>query len=377
MGFKDLIKDVSDFAQDSLNSIQEEIALKKEEQQRLREEMNRRINDYKEKVMQKLLQKPNDKSLITSDSSTIVSFTKSFCDDLYLPASNGSNSRLHFYPEYAKTKDDISKIFPDFTDQEQFLMTYKDSKEQRILLTSNHLYFKIIFPENNAFYCLGHLNLSDLYSFKIEEINQEIIFLINDFALIKVPKADILASDLLSLKNYLNRLANQNFEIKPHQIHQFILSKLDLETTQILHSHLEADELLVYFAWGLDSINSNKFVACTNKKIFFYDQEISLNKYFYYPTIISVTTQPSTINLLDLSLNIGINPHELTIKTTDQSTTINILYENEAQKVVDLYQRFAKDDATSLLEKLAQLKEAGILSEAEFNAKKEEILKRL
>ena len=52
MSFKDLIKDVSNFAQDSLDSFQEEVALKKEEQQRLREEMNRRINHYKEEIMQ-------------------------------------------------------------------------------------------------------------------------------------------------------------------------------------------------------------------------------------------------------------------------------------------------------------------------------------
>ncbi len=389
MSFKDLIKDVSNFAQDSLDSFQEEVALKKEEQQRLREEMNRRITHYKEDLMQKLLQAPKDKALINAGSA-IISFTESFYHDLYLPASNASHFQLTFYSGRDNPVKDMTKIFSDFTAQELLLMAYKDSQEQRILLTTDHLYFKVLFPDNKAFYCLGHLNLADLSSLELAEDDQEIFFLINDVPLLRVPKETLSASDLLSLKNYFQRLNNQNFDIKLAEIHQFILAKLNSQTIEILKEHLAPNETLVYFAWGLDSRNSNKFVACTTKKIFFYDREISLIQGFYYHDITAISAQASSINLLDLSLSIGTNPHELKIKTADQSKTISILYEKEAQKVIAIYRRFAndvypaesqplkpQDDGLALLEKLADLKEAGILTQAEFDAKKEDILSRL
>lgn len=390
MSLKDLIKDVSDFAQDSIDSLQEEIALKKEEQQRLREEMNRRINHYQAEIMEKLLQTGHDKAFLTHDSAVIISFTESFYHHLYLPAGNASNSQLNFYPEYDNTMKDISKIFSNFTDQEQFLMKYKDPNEQMLLLSTDNLYFKIIFPENKAFYCLGHLPLNQLYRFNVEEVDQIITFFVNDVPLITASQNDLPSSDLLSLKNYLCRLDTQNFDINPDEIHQFILAKLNPKTIAILQEHLDPEETLVYFAWGLDSMNSNKFIACTNKKIFSYDQEISSNQNFYYHRIRSITTQPSAINLLDLSLSIGINPNELHIKTLDQTEIISILYAREAQKVIEIYQQFAKEnpstqknsktqseDAIALLEKLATLKESGILTEAEFNTKKEEILSRI
>ena len=390
MSFKDLIKDVSNFAQDSIDSIQEDIALKKEEQQRLREEMNRRIGQYREEIMEKLLKNPKSQPLIIDDTSTIISFTESFYHELYLPASNASNSQLNFYPEYDNTMKDISKIFSNFTEEEQFLMEYKDSKEQTLLLSTSNLYFKIIFPEKNSFYCVSHLELKDLYHFAVEEIEQNVTFLINDFPLITIPKEKLPYSDLLSLKNYLKRLKSRNFSIKPDEIHSFILSKLSPETIHILQAHLNPEENLIYFAWGLDSINSNKFVACSNKKIFIYDQEISSTKNFYYDTIQSITTQSSTINLLDFSLSIGTNPNELVIKTTDKTEIISILYAKEAQKVIDVYQNFSKknpknndnhlkqyNDPIILLEKLAKLREVGVLTDEEFKIKKEEILNRL
>lgn len=397
MGFKDLLKNVSDFAQDGIDSIQEEIALKKEEQQRLREEMNQRINHYRAEIMEKLLAKTQDQPLILDNASVVTAFTDSFYHDLYLPASNASHSQLSFYPEYDTTMKEFSKLFSNFTNQEQFLMCYKGPKEQTLLLSTSTLYFKIVFPENNAFYCIGQLDLKDLYQFDIQKFDDSIHFLINDLALITVKEENLLTNDLLSLENYLSRLANRDFVITPNQIHQFILTKLNAKTIQILQEHLDPTESLLYFAWGLNSINSNKFVACTDKKIFLYDHEINLSKYFYYSDITSITTQASTINLLDLSLSIGTNPNDLTIKSSEKDQTISILYAKEAKNVIAIYQKFSEptpikespiseasldasksqEDPLALLEKLAQLKEAGVLSESEFKAKKADLLSRL
>lgn len=388
MSFKDLIKDVGNFAQEGIDSIQEEIALKKEEQQRLREEMNRRISCYREEIMENLLINPKDKPLIIDDASVILSFTESFYYNLYLPASNASNSHLSFYPEYDKNIKDFSKTFSNFSKDEHFLMGYRDLNEEILLLSTDNLYFKIIFPENNAFYCLGQLPLKDLYSFNIQENEHYIIFSVNDLALISIVKKELPYIDLICLKEYLIRLKNRNFDISPDQVDQLILSKLNSSTIEILKKHLKADENLLYFAWGLDSINSNKFVACTNKKVFLYDKEINLCKSFYYQEITAITTKPSSINIMDISLSIGINPNDLIIKTKDEIEVISILYSKEAQRVIEIYQKFTKElpkktnsnkqeDPIELLEKLAKLRQEGILTEEEFKTKKEDILSRL
>jgi hypothetical protein len=99
-----------------------------------------------------------------------------------------------------------------------------------------------------------------------------------------------------------------------------------------------------------------------------------------------------------------MNPNDTEIKTADAIETISILYPREAQRVIQIYtahkpegtpkdttegsspqqpeanaQQAAspQEDPIAMIEKLASLKEKGIISEEEFSQKKQELLAKL
>ncbi|WKY45248.1 SHOCT domain-containing protein [Eubacteriaceae bacterium ES2] len=382
MGFKELIQDVTDLAQDSIDSIQSEIALQKESQQKLREEMNRRISSFTQSILNKLTEGANSTLLLANQSDVIVSYTEAFYQFFYLPANNTASSKLTFYPDHQKALKSIKKYFSTYTDDEQFLMQFKDDQGQSLVLTTGGIHFKVLFPENSAFYAIGKLEKKNLSNLNLVDTEDSLAFLINGYPLILIPKTSLNQTDTLSLFAFLKRLNVGDFVITNDQIHDFILSKLDSLHVEQVTAHLASQEKLLYFAWGLDNMNSNKFLICTTAKIFIYDEEISLEREFFYNEITDMTTEPSSINLFDLSLSIGVNPNDIIIKSANETETISILYQKEAQHVINLFSKYktlsnTNDDPLTLLEQLGTLKEKGILTEDEFLEKKKELLSKI
>ncbi|MDI3536085.1 MAG: PH domain-containing protein [Eubacteriaceae bacterium] len=382
MGFKDLIQDVTDLAQDSIDSIQSEIALKKESQQKLREEMNRRISSFTQTILKKLTEGANSTILLNSETDVIVSYVEAFYQFFYLPANNTASSKLTFFPDHEKALKSIKKYFSTYSDDEQFLMQFKDDQGQSLVLTDDGLHFKVLFPENSAFYGIGKLEKANLSNLNLVDSEDSLAFLVNGYPLILIPKTSLNQTDTLSLFAFLKRLNAGDFVITNSQIHDFILSKLDSQHVEQVTAHLDSQEKLLYFAWGLDNMNSNKFLICTTSKLFIYDKEISFEKEFFYKEITDLSSQPSSISLLDVSLSIGINPNDIIIKTAKDTETISILYPKEAQHVIDLYKKYktlneTNDDPMTLLERLGVLKEKGILTEDEFLEKKKELLSKI
>lgn len=406
MGLKDLFKDVTDLAKESIDSIQADLALKKEEQERLRAEMDQRIKTYTETLMEQLLN-PVDAStnpLINTEDDEIVEFTKNFSEKLLLPANSASATKIDMYPYEEKVLKNVLKTFPTYNMQEKFLFQFKDSKGQIILLTSSNLYFKILFPENNSFFAAGSLPKEKLFDISINRGDEQCTLIVNAITLITIPAAEIKTIDTITLTEYLCRLKKNDLMITDDQVDAFIQTKLDPTTLEIVKTFLDADEKLIYFAWGLDNLVSKKFLTCTSEKIVLYDRDLTAKKTFAYDQILSLTTQPSTVSFLDLSLTLGMNPNDTEIKTAGAIETISILYPREAQRVIQIYNAHKpegthqdpseessapqsqataqqsttpQEDPIAMIEKLASLKEKGIISEAEFNQKKQELLAKL
>lgn len=407
MGLKDLFKDVTDLAKESIDSIQTEIALKKEEQERLRAEMNQRIKTYTDTLVEQLLNPVEAPagSLINAEDDEVVGFTKNFCEKLLLPANSPAATKIDMYPNEEKALKNVAKTFPTYNTQEKFLLQFKDSKGQIILLTTSNLYFKILFPENPSFFATGSIPREKLFCITINKGDEHCTLLVNAITLITTPVEEIKSIDIITLTEYLWRLRNNDFVIDDAQIDAFIASKLDPTTLEIVKGFLEPDEKLVYFAWGLGSLVSKKFIVCTSTKIVLYDRDLSTRKSFPYDQILSLSTQPSTVSFLDLSLTLGMNPNDMEIKTADAIETISILYAREAERIIQIYNAHkpqgvaptapdqsaaepssqtvtaaaepAPEDPIAMIEKLAGLKEKGIISEEEFNQKKQELLAKL
>jgi hypothetical protein len=406
MGLKDLFKDVTDLAKESIDSIQADLALKKEEQERLRAEMDQRIKTYTDTLVEQLLNPVEAPAspLINAGDDEVTMFTRNFSDKLLLPANSPVATKIEMYPNDEKALKNVLKNFPTYSMQEQFLFQFKDSKGQIILLTTSHLYFKILFPENPSFFATGSIPREKLFCITINKGDAHCSLLVNAITLITTPAEEIKSIDIITLTEYLGRLKNNDFVIDDAQVDAFIASKLDPTTLEIVKSFLEPDEKLVYFAWGMGSLVSKKFITCTNRKIVLYDRDLETKKSFPYDQILSLTTQLSTVSFLDLSLTLGMNPNDTEIKTADTIETISILYASEAERLKAIYNTYkpaevtpdapdssaseafetvpqatppAQEDPIALIEKLAALKEKGIISEEEFNQKKEQLLAKL
>ncbi|MCG2731030.1 MAG: SHOCT domain-containing protein [Acetobacterium sp.] len=400
MGFKDLFKDVTDLAKESIDSIQADLALKKEEQERLRAEMDQRIKTYTDSLMEQLAM-PVDvpgRPLISSGDDELVSFTQMFSEKMLLPANSASATKIDMHPYEEKVLKTVLKAFPTYNMQEKFLFQFKDSNGQMILLTTSNLYFKILFPENNSFFAVGCLPKEKLYDISINRGDEQCTLIVNSITLITIPTAEIKTIDTITLTEYLCRLKKNDLMITDDQVDAFIQAKLDPTTRELVKTFLETDEKLIYFAWGLDSLVSKKFLTCTSQKIILYDRDLTTKKTFTYDQILSLTTQPSTVSFLDLSLTLGMNPNDTEIKTADAIETISILYPREAERVIQIYtahkpegiqkgttegsftqqpEANAQEDPIAMIEKLAGLKDKGIISEEEFNQKKQELLAKL
>jgi hypothetical protein len=401
MGFKDLFKDVTDMAKDSIDSIQADIALKKEEQERLRAEMNLRIKNYGDTLTEKLLN-PTDAyttPLIHAPKEDLVAFTQNFSEKLLLPANGGSATKIDMPPYETKALENIPKTFPTYTPQEAFLFQFKDAKGQIVFLSTSTLYFKVVFPENESFFATGSIPAEKLFDIALTAAEDQIALLVNGVSLITAPAGEVKNFDLITLTEYLRRLRDNNFSITPEQVDAFIQSKLDPTTLEIVKAFLDPDEKMAYFVWGLNNLLSKKFLVATDKKIVLYDRDQSVKKVFPYSDIQSLTTLPSTVSFLDLSLTLGMNPNDTEIKINDAIETINILYRREAEQLVKIYHEHKPqgsaptqnetsanqpaaaepnpEDPIAMIEKLAVLKEKGIISEAEFIQKKQELLAKL
>lgn len=308
------------------------------------------------------------------------------------------------HPNDEKALKNILKTFPTYTLSEKFLLRFKDSKGQIILITTSNLYFKVIFPENNSFFSVGSVPKDKIADISLNKNDEHFQLLVNNIPLITSDSDEVKNSDFITISEYLYRIKTNDFTITDDQVDAFIQSKLNPGTLEIVKTLTEPHEKLVYFAWGLDSAASKKFLLCTDKRIVLYDRDLDEKKSFDYKEITSLTTKQSTVSFLDLSLTLGMNPNDTEIHTKDAIETISILYAREAERVIQIYNTLKpegstreasenpsseqsaanpqqpetpKEDPIAMIEKLAGLKEKGIITEDEFNQKKQELLAKL
>ncbi|WP_170253834.1 SHOCT domain-containing protein [Acetobacterium paludosum] len=406
MGLKDLFKDVTDLAKDSIDSIQADLALKKEEQERLRAAMELRIKIFTDTLLGQLMNNidPLARPFIDTGDAALVAFTEDFSLKLLLPANGSSATKIDMHPYEENILKNVLKTFTSYHPQEKFLFQFKDSQGQIILVTTANLYFKIVFPENASFYSIGSIPKEKLIDIGISRDDQQFQLLVNNVPLISTPAAEIQNFDYVTLSEYLRRIKAKDFAIDEDQISAFISLKLDPTTLEITNKFIDNNEKLVYFAWGLDSLSSKKFIICTDHKIILYDRELNTDKCFNYDEITSISTQKNTVSFLDLSLTLGMNPNDTEIHTADGVETIHILYSREAERLIQVYNHYKSEasprttqansdvqpetaddqqpsiplkDPIAMIEKLAVLKEKGMITEEEFNQKKKDLLEKL
>lgn len=270
--------------------------------------------------------------------------------------------------------------------------------QQRILLSTKALYFKKAFDENGTFFCSGSIPIENIGSLSYEKVDENYIFTCNVVELLNNKYG--LSLDVNSFEEYTSRLKNRDFVITNEQIDKLIKEKIGENILKIVNEYVYEDEIILYFAWGCDSITAKDFVVCTDKQMVVLDREafgLTKNvKQFYYEDVTSMATIQNTNGLLDLALTVALSVCDLEISVAGAKERLNNLYTYEAEKAVKVYRECRRNikecsrqsqivqqsaipqaDPLEQLQKLQKLKEAGIITEDEFNAKKADLLSKI
>ncbi len=405
MAFNDFLKKAKetatnavDSAKTKFNEQREKAAADKAERERIRAEKQAEADSTTQQMLDAM--NADSGNLFSMDSKTLLAFTADFYDKLYLPAHSVSASKLLFHPLDKKIDKYALKEFAGYNNVEEspvFMILGKHS--QRIFLSTKALYFKKAFDSDGAFYCTGSIAIDKIKSLSYTQDGDNYIFTCNGVELLN--SAYGFELDDYAFSEYVSRIEKKDFTITNEQIDALIKDKIGEAVLKIVKEYVYDDELILYFAWGCDSITAKDFVVCTDKQMVVLDREafgLTKNvKQFYYEDVTSMATLQETSGLLDLALTAALSLCDLEISVAGAKERLSNLYTYEADKAVKVYRECrrtikegnkqpqvvvqqaapAQDDPIVQLEKLNKLKDMGIISEEEFNAKKADLLAKL
>lgn len=414
MAFNDFLKKAKETASSAANSAKnaansakakydekrKEAEVQKAERERLKAEKQAEADSLKNQMLDEM--NANRGNLFAIDKKQLLDFTTDFYDKLFLPAHSVSASKLILHPIDQKMDKYAKKDFPEYNpDNESPVFMILGKNQQKIFLTTKALYFKKCFDESSLFYCTGSISIDKIASVEYIKDDENYKFICNGVELLNSKSGFEL--DINSFEEYTTRIRNNDFEITDKQIDSLIKEKIGANILKIVNEYIYDDEIILYFAWGCDSITAKDFVVCTDKQMVVLDREafgLTKNvKQFYYEDVTSMATIQNTNGLLDLALTVALSVCDLEISVAGAKERLNNLYTYEAEKAVKVYRDCRRNikesnnqpqqvivqqsapvqqtDPLEQLKKLQALKEAGILTEEEFNAKKVDLLSKI
>lgn len=391
-------KDAANTAKAKYDEQKQKADEQKAERERIRAEKQAEADAHTSDILSKL--NSSSGGLFNIDTKQFLDFTGEFYDKLYLPAHSVSASKIIFHPLDEKINKYAKKEFSEYdSSAESPVLMILGKNQQKIFISTKKLYFKKAFDADTAFYCIGNVPLDVISSLEYKQENENYVFLCNGTELLC--SKDGLALDIAAFEKYVERIQNKDFIITNEQIDALIKEKIGDNIRKIVREYVYDDELLLYFAWGCDSLTAKDFVVCSDKQMVVLDREafgLTKNvKQFYYEDVTSMATLQETNGLLDLALTAALSLCDLEVSVAGAKERLHTLYTYEAEKAVKVYRecrRAAKeankpqvviqqttspsgDDPLVQLEKLNKLKEMGVISEEEFNAKKVDLLSKI
>lgn len=412
MAFNDFLKKAKETASSAANSAKnaansakskydekrKEANAQKAERERIKAEKQAEADAAAKKMVEDI--RASQGTLFDVDKKQLADFTADYYDKLYLPAHSVSASKLIFHPLDKKIDKYAQKDFPEYNNvNETPLWMILGKGQQKIFLSTKALYFKKAYDEENMFFCTGTIPIENIESVSYRKDGENYIFTCNGVELLNSKTGFALDTD--SFAGYITRIKNRDFTITNEQIDKLIKEKIGENILKIVNEYVFDDELILYFAWGCDSITAKDFVVCSDKQMVVLDREafgLTKNvKQFYYEDVTSMATIQNTNGLLDLALTVALSVCDLEISVAGAKERLNNMYTYEAEKAVKVYRECRRGikesnkqpqvvvqqasapqvDPLEQIQKLQKLKEAGILTEEEFNAKKADLLSKI
>lgn len=410
MGLFDKIKDtassIAGSVKDSVDSAKSNYEQKKAEQAAYYAEMTAKANDKAKEIISSIEEFSNDGTVFGDiDIGTLKSFTKEFRDKILLPASSVSNTHISMFPMISeKELDKFVKVCPDYSKTDEALIYLKNGKQQ-LMITSSNLYFSVALDEDPKFFAKGKVGMDQISQFTFESDETNSYFKCDELVLASFKTDKTIKEDFVSLKNYFDCIREKDFVITDEEVDRLIQEKIGSSVyAEVKKYMVYDDELIVYFAWGLDSLSAKDYIVCTTKQIIVMDREMfgmTANiKQFYYEDITSASTEQNSNSsdltgmLIDTALTAATKTCDLIISVAGAVNKINTLYKVEAERVVAVYHQYRKiakqanaqpqvivqqqtESPVEQIKKLKELADLGIISEDEFNQKKADLLAKM
>ena len=334
----------------------------------------------------------------------LLTFTKDFYDKIFMPANSVQYSKIQMYP-YIEDKQigKFKQTWLNYSDGEVAIAHLKAEKSE-IVITEQNLYFSIPLDADPKFFIKGSVSCDEISLFSAETGDSVFSFKCNGVTLATFLADKAVGEDFVSLENYFESIIKHDFVITDEEVDKLIQEKIGAKIyAEVKKYMVYDDELLVYFAWGLDSLSAKDYIVCTNKQIIRVDREMfgaTANiKQFYYEDIVSASTEQNaqsndlTVALLETAITAATKTCTLVITTSGAGLRIESIFKREAERVVAVYHHYRKEskkaaaqpqvvvqqaaDPLEQLEKLSKMKDMGIISEDEFNEKKAALLAKL
>lgn len=340
----------------------------------------------------------------------LLRFTNEFYAKIVLPAGSLANTCIdmyHYIDERVEKK--IKKTFQSHVTEDEndrVLLYLRASKKTEVILTKSRLAFSEPLAEDNKYFVEGSIPLDKISSIKADYSGDNCVFTVNGVAVLTLEKTSVFERDFISLARYLEMIEKRDFVIEDKEVDAIIREKIGSKVYEDVKRKMTYDdELLLYFAWGLNDITAKDYMFCTDKQIVYLDAAAlgatADVKQFYYEDINSMATLQNSNDssltgyLIDTALSSALQLCDLEITVAGSKMKISTLKKREADRVVEIYHQMRKNikdaankpqqvvvqqqeaDPLEQLEKLNKLKEAGIISEEEFNQKKADLLSRL
>lgn len=410
MGLFDKIKDtagsIAGSVKDSVETAKTNHEQKKAEQEAYRAEMTAKAKEKSAAIISSIESFSNDGSVFDNiEIETLKSFTKEFRDKILLPASSVSNTHISMFPAISeKDLEKFVKVCPDYNRSDEALIHLKNGKQQ-IMITPTNLYFSVALDEDPKFFAKGKVGMDQISQFTFESDETNSYFKCDELVLASFKTDKTIKEDFVSLKNYFDCIREKDFVITDEEVDRLIQEKIGSSVyAEVKKYMVYDDELIVYFAWGLDSLSAKDYIVCTTKQIIVMDREMfgmTANiKQFYYEDITSASTEQNSNSsdltgmLIDTALTAATKTCDLIISVAGAVNKINTLYKVEAERVVAVYHQYRKiakqanaqpqvivqqqtESPVEQIKKLKELADLGIISEDEFNQKKADLLAKM
>lgn len=413
MAFFDKLKDAANSAKEKAQSAIDAAKAAQEQKKAEQEAHNAAMTELATQKSQEIMDAIASASTTTGFFSQVsleelLSFTKEFYDKILMPANSVSQSKITMHPYIT------GKKFTKFCEQvgcydaaETPIIHLIAEKKKEILITNASVYFTLPLEEDPKFLAKGKVSCEQIGVFSIEQAENAYLLKCDDYVLATLPADKATSEDCITLTNYFTCILNKDFTITDEEVDKLIREKIGEKVyAEVKKYMVYDDELLVYFAWGLDSLSAKDYFVCTNKQVIMVNREMggaTANiKQFYYEDITSASVLQNSNNssltgyLIETALTAALQTCELVLTVSGAATRINSLYKIEAERVVAIYHQYRKAaktqaapqqvvvqqaapqaDPMEQLEKLSKLKAAGIITEEEFNQKKADLLAKL